>query len=364
MTLHAISLINIIVYIGVHTVSKAMRETTERDAMESFSYLVTFVGTKLSQNEVDVSEFRSYLTILFRQQSLPVTIPDTTDISTIIESVSEQKLWSYDNYGDIERIANRYLRKDREVCRAINDHRDMVNNFLATKRIADYIEVKIAQELRTLKKDSRIGVKRATKDYHDKLSLKLHNVNVGKQTLAYVRRLWVKLKREFRLPDCNAVLDHIFKGCVEIVWIIPPSVGKDLERTHPWSAIHFLQQESASRMVLNEAFCVYDKEVSPTIIRIDSLVDMSYQQDSMKLLRLTSEGDFEEVSWLLHSEEKGAAVNATFAEILVRHSIPFSISIKYSNHAAIHHCIYAGGKVSFDHSIRGRPRTSNVCPTR
>ena len=47
----------------------------------------------------------------------------------------------------------------------------------------------------------------------------------------------------------------------------------------------------------------------------------------MKLLRLTSEGDFEEVSWLLQSEEKGAAVNATFAEILVRHSIPFN---KYS----------------------------------
>ena len=39
----------------------------------------------------------------------------------------------------------------------------------------------------------------------------------------------------------------------------------------------------------------------------------------MKLLGLCSEGKHEEVSQLLRSEEKGAAVNATFMEILVRH---------------------------------------------
>ena len=39
----------------------------------------------------------------------------------------------------------------------------------------------------------------------------------------------------------------------------------------------------------------------------------------MKLLRLSSEGKHEEISQLLRSEEKGAAVNATFVEILVRH---------------------------------------------
>lgn len=45
-----------------------------------------------------------------------------------------------------------------------------------------------------------------------------------------------------------------------------------------------------------------------------------YTQDSKKLLRYCSEGNFEEVSWLLRSEKDGAAVNATFAEMLVRRS--------------------------------------------
>ena len=38
----------------------------------------------------------------------------------------------------------------------------------------------------------------------------------------------------------------------------------------------------------------------------------------MKLLALSSEGKFEEISLLLRSEGKGAAVNATFMEMLVR----------------------------------------------
>ena len=47
----------------------------------------------------------------------------------------------------------------------------------------------------------------------------------------------------------------------------------------------------------------------------------------MKLLRLSSEGRHEEVSQLLRSEEKGAAVNATFMEILVRHLVVLHIEL-------------------------------------
>ena len=37
----------------------------------------------------------------------------------------------------------------------------------------------------------------------------------------------------------------------------------------------------------------------------------------MNLIRVSSEGNFDEVSSLLCSEDKGAAVNATFVEIQV-----------------------------------------------
>ena len=41
----------------------------------------------------------------------------------------------------------------------------------------------------------------------------------------------------------------------------------------------------------------------------------------MKLLSLSDEGNVDEVSRLICSEERGAAVNATFVEILVRCSL-------------------------------------------
>ena len=37
----------------------------------------------------------------------------------------------------------------------------------------------------------------------------------------------------------------------------------------------------------------------------------------MNLIRVSSEGDFDEVSFLLRSEDKGAAVNATFVDVQV-----------------------------------------------
>ena len=252
-----------------------MRERTEKDAIESFTYLVTLVGRKLSQKEPDfVPEFRSYLTNLFQQQSISVAIdlPDTADISTIITSVGEQKLWDYYNYGDIERIINRYLREDGEACKALEDHKDMVDNYLATRRIADYIEVKIVEELRTLKPLPSSSVKRITRDYYNSLSVKLHDVNVGKKTLKYVRDLWKKIRFGFCPRDCNAILDHIYRGCVEITWIIPSYVREDFQRTHPWSAIRSLQEESAGRMVLNGTFCIYDKDVGQKYFHNSSII--------------------------------------------------------------------------------------------
>ena len=228
--------------------------------MESFAHLETLFKEKLSTRDIDAQFFRSYLTALYQQQSVTVEFPDTSDIKTIIDSISEQKLWDYYNCGDVKRIAERYLPNDKDMHSAIQDHMEMLNNYLATKRIADYIEENLVPELKTLTKSFR--GRRDSRNFLQELSLTLHNVNIGTKTLKYVRDMWKNLKRELRLPDCNAILDQIYHGSIVIVWLIPTSVSPAIKRPQPWSAIHFLQQELISRVVLNETYCVYDKEVS------------------------------------------------------------------------------------------------------
>ena len=67
------------------------------------------------------------------------------------------------------------------------------------------------------------------------------------------------------------------------------------------------------------------------------------------MLRFCSEGNFEEVSWLLHSEKDGAAVNATFAEMLVRcsHNNNNNITELRTNSSLLRHMTYIPRYVVF-----------------
>ena len=226
------------------------------DLKESFINLKALLTRKLSQNVLDVERFRWYINDLFS-----VSSPNTNIISTIIESVGEQKLWDYSNTEHIECIAVRYLRNDKEVWSTIDNHKLMVNKYNTTKRIADYIEEKLTTEFKDVTKHDP-HCRRNSQKYYDTLSLKLDDVRVGRQTLKYVRDLWNNLRGQFRLPECNALLDSIYYGSVVIVWLIPSSVSPEMKRPQPWSAIHFLQEMLISRMVLNNSYCIYDTKVS------------------------------------------------------------------------------------------------------
>ena len=237
-----------------------MRAVSEVRVQDSFSSLVALVADKLSQkqsrNELDIKSFYLYLSNLFPG---PKSLPNAVDVLMIFQDINAQELWDYHQIETVECIANRYLPGNREITSAIDEHREMVNNYLATQCIAEYVEEKLNAELRTLK-PSYHG-RRTSRSYYDKLSLRLLDVSIRMKTLKYVRDLWKILKREFNLPDCNALLDHIYKGSTVIVWLIPPSASRVILKPQPWSAIHFLQEMLIDRMMLNDS-CVYDIQVS------------------------------------------------------------------------------------------------------
>ena len=246
------------------TVATKMRALTELDARDSFGNLVTLVASKLSdkqsRNELDIRSFYLYLESLFP----PKALPKADDVLEIFRDINAQELWDYCQYETLERIANRYLPNDKELSSAINNHREMVNNYLATQSIASYIEERLDTELRQL--TPTFHGRRTNRKYYETLSLKLQDVSIRMKTLKYVRDLWTKIRREFHLSDCNALLDHIYDGSIVIVWLIPPSTSKALLSPYaqPWSAIDFLQRESVIRMTLNDTICMYDNQVNYT----------------------------------------------------------------------------------------------------
>ena len=245
-----------------------MRALTELDARDSFGNLVALVASKLSdkqsRNELDIQRFYLYLESLFP----PKALPKADDVLEIFRDINAQELWDYCQYETLERIANRYLPNDKELSSKIDDHREMVNNYLATQCIANYIEEKLDTELRQL--TPTFHGRRTNRKYYERISLKLQDVSIRMKTLKYIRDLWGKIKREFHLSDCNALLDHIYDGSIVVVWLIPPSTSKALltPQAQPWSAINFLQRESVVKMIVNDTTCVYDIQVMCTMLTV------------------------------------------------------------------------------------------------
>ena len=196
-----------------------MRTVAERDVKDSFSSLVTLLASKLSnrqsRSKLDILSFYRFLSNLFPSKSLL----NAADVLLTLQDISTRGLWDYHQYETVERIGNRYVPGDTELVSAVDEHREMVNNHLAIQRIADFIEAAKVQselegkeqfELRSLR--PCYHGRRASKNYYDVLAVTLHDVKIRMKTLKYVRDLWKGLKREFHLPDCNALLDFIYGG--------------------------------------------------------------------------------------------------------------------------------------------------------
>ena len=245
----------------VSTVETKMQGSEE--VRDSYDNLVALLASKLSkkqlQNNLDIKSLYLYLSSFFPPNSLP----NTDDVHLIFSDINAQRLWGYCQYETIECIANRYLPEDKELSSMIDEHREMVNNYLATQHITDYIEEEPDTE--SSKMIPTFHGRRSNKSYYDKLSVTVHDASIRMKTLKNVRDLWRKIKCEFHLPDCNALLNHIYEAeSIVIVWLVPPSTTEALltPRAQPWSAIDFLQRERIVRMTLNDDSCIYDIQVN------------------------------------------------------------------------------------------------------
>ena len=189
-----------------------MRALAKEDVSVTFGHLMSLLASKLSEkqsrNELDIKSFFPYLSKFFRHKSLL----NAADVLVIFRDINARELLDYRQYETVERIGLRYLPGDEDLDKAIKEHREMVNNYLATQCIADYIEASRELELGSLKSIPYFKVKRNSMSYYNRLGMTLHDVSIGRKTLKYIRDLWKVLQKQIHLPEYNALLDHIYKG--------------------------------------------------------------------------------------------------------------------------------------------------------
>ena len=133
----------------------------------------------------------------------------------MFDAITEQKRWNYLNHYSLEDVLDHF----KVAAEKLQEYNQSLSQFNVMIKIKDWIEKNNLD-----KKHSHDSPDPQPSYDCSKLSLKLKPHTVTEKSLQYVQDLWKDIaKRLLQLPNLDAVLSDIQKGCVFITWLIPSS---------------------------------------------------------------------------------------------------------------------------------------------
>ena len=219
---------------------------------------------KVDMKDVEVKDVRQFLVDLFTGEC---TIPKGADLCEIFESMSLAKLWRYDHYSPLKKLAEFCLPKEHPAVGLTTEYISRYAGFCATTSIFNF--VKLSELLESdLPEDNQILSPKKDNRYYRKLTLKLKmKKTISELTLKYVNELWESLQEEFDLPPLTAVIDKIVEGSLEITWLVLPNIVEKIRSTF-YKSFSFLQEHNIVKIDLYDGrLPLYDEEwVSPQLV--------------------------------------------------------------------------------------------------
>ena len=211
-----------------------------------FSTLLTNICRTLTEKPINVEDFKMFLKGLFP----PECIPKSSTIHEIFEAITCHKLWDYWNYCQLEKVVTRFAADDPEIMSWIEAYKQDLKSYKVTTMLTAHIadsDYKSSEEKQPAKYDQQ---------YYQTLSVKLKGKLTG-QTLIYIDNLWSDFAELCGLPPYVALFDHIQKGCVSIVWLIPSHLAPQIRSAASLSG-DFYRKHKITRVELAEK-CIYQE---------------------------------------------------------------------------------------------------------
>ena len=241
----------------------AINETLENDIKGHYSRLIVRVVGKLRERNINVDDFRLYLTSHLGCGDFILNI---SSVSEMIEAVTRKRYWDYYNYYALEEIIKCFGKDDSEMIGWMKEYKTRLTAFKATTKIADYIKDCTDEELMDDADEAFEGYQKLyDRNFYRKLSLKLRDSNnsivkVDENSLSYIDENWTAMSDHFILPPLPVLLEKIRKKCIEITWIVPISIACiiNLMAKSP-GCTEFCQQRNIMRIMVDDKV-VYDED--------------------------------------------------------------------------------------------------------
>ena len=231
----------------------------EQNIKVKYSTLLINVRGRLQQKGIDVRDFRQFVIPLFPPGDC---IPHSADLAEIFEAITRNGLWDFWNYRSLEGIVQHFGAGDVEMSGWIKEYKADLAGFKACTKIANYLSV-VDSDSSFDESDSEQPTSRKPAKYDHRyfrtLSLKL-KANVTDRSLLYIDDLWSSVSECFLLPPLSALLHHVHKGCITVVWLFPTGLVPQLLK-QICQAGNFFQQHHIASVTLDDQ-CVYDEQTS------------------------------------------------------------------------------------------------------
>ena len=185
-------------------------------------------------------------------------IPETSDLTKIFNTVTESKLWCYDNYIPLKKLAEKLLPDDDPLLNHITEYWSQLSGFYTTTKIIDFIDLSKLEDAED-NTEQPAFIAENNKKYYHKLTLWLkrnRKVKLSNLTLDYIDTLWKALIEEFNLPLLVAMIDEIVSRSLIVSWLVPLQVSNVTAASYS-KALWFYQKHNILLVELDDC-TVYD----------------------------------------------------------------------------------------------------------
>ena len=215
----------------------------------NFYKMLIKVRRKLREKPINTEDLKFFINGIFHGEY----IPNSSDINKIFEAVNRHRLWDYWNYYSLENIVLVFAIDDPELTFLMETYRQDLESYKVTTKIIHHIA---AVNAMPSEEEDHEQPARYDRHYYQTLSLKL-NTRVTVRSLKYIDDLWNKFANLYNLPPRVALLDHIHRGCVSVVWYIPSYLAPQIHLA-PLSDAFYCKHEITR--VEFDGRCIYQEE--------------------------------------------------------------------------------------------------------
>ena len=193
------------------------------------------------------------LRFLLNSYFLKDYISKSSDVNAIFETVNCYKLWDFWNYEPIANIVKEFATDDPELTSLMKHYRQDLESYKVTEKLIDHIN---AFSLTRKEEEELKHAARYDEQYYKTLSMKLQ-MRVTEHSLKYIDDLWDEFATLYSLPRHEALLDHVHKGCISVVWLIPSRLAPQILDATPLNG-DFYHKHNITEVAF-DGTCIYQE---------------------------------------------------------------------------------------------------------